>query len=167
MSLNENDLETYSYDLPDELIAKEPPQRREQARLLVLNRAEQSISHGSVSDLPDLLSAGDCLVLNDTKVVPARIVGERSATGGRWEGLYLSSSEEHVWQLIGQTRGRLQPGETISLNSIHHPDLPPLTLNLQTRNEDGIWTAEVDDDRDQFELLELSLIHISEPTRLR
>ena len=89
--------------LPDELIAKEPPKRREQARLLVLNRAEQSIGHRSFSDLPDLLSPGDCLVLNDTKVVPARIVGERSATGGRWEGLYLSSSEEHVWQLIGQT----------------------------------------------------------------
>ena len=155
MSLNENDLETYSYDLPDELIAKEPPQRREQARLLVLNRAEQSISHRSISELPDLLSPGDCLVLNDTKVVPARIVGERSATGGRWEGLYLSSSEEHVWQLIGQTRGRLQPGETITLSSIHHPELPPLTLKLQSRNEDGIWTAAVDDDRDRFELLQL------------
>lgn len=155
MSLNENDLETYSYELPDELIAKEPPIRREQARLLVLNRAEQSISHRSISDLPDLLSPGDCLVLNDTKVVPARIVGERSATGGRWEGLYLSSSEEHVWQLIGQTRGRLQPGETITLSSIHQPELPPLTLQLESRNEDGIWSAQVDDDRDQFELLEL------------
>jgi S-adenosylmethionine:tRNA ribosyltransferase-isomerase len=155
MSLNENDLETYSYDLPDELIAKEPPQLREQARLLVLNRAEQSISHRSISDLPDLLSPGDCLVLNDTKVVAARIVGERSATGGRWEGLYLSSSEEHVWQLIGQTRGRILPGETITLNSIHHPDLPPLILQFESRNEDGIWTAAVDDNRDQFELLEL------------
>jgi len=155
MSLNENDLETYSYDLPDELIAKEPPKRREQARLLVLNRAEQSIGHRSFSDLPDLLSPGDCLVLNDTKVVPARIVGERSATGGRWEGLYLSSSEEHVWQLIGQTRGRLQAGETITLNSIHQPELPPLTLKLQSRNKDGIWSAQVNDDRDQFELLEL------------
>lgn len=155
MSLNENDLETYSYDLPGDLIAKEPPQRREEARLLVLNRAEQSIGHRSISDLPDLLSPGDCLVLNDTKVVPARIVGERSATGGRWEGLYLSSSEKNVWQLIGQTRGRLQPGETIALSSIHQPELPRLTLQLQTRNEDGIWTARVDDDRDQFELLEL------------
>lgn len=155
MSLNENDLETYSYELPDELIAKEPPERREQARLLVLNRAEQCIRHHSISDLPDLLSPGDCLVLNDTKVVPARIVGERSSTGGRWEGLYLASTSHQFWQLTGKTRGRLQSGETITLKSIHHPELPPLLLELQSRNEDGIWSAHVDDDRDQFELLNL------------
>lgn len=155
MSLNENDLETYSYDLPDELIAREPPERREQARLLVLNRADQSIQHHSVNSLPDLLAPGDCLVLNDTMVIPARIIGQRTATGGRWEGLCLGSSSDRSWQLIGQTRGRLQAGESITLQSIHNPDLPPLLLRLRSRNEEGIWSAQVDDSRDQFELLKL------------
>lgn len=155
MSLNENDLETYSYDLPVELIAKEPPERRDQARLLVLDRAAGTIQHCSVSDLPELLSPGDCLVLNDTKVVPARLIGERTSTGGHWEGLYLSSSEEGLWQLIGQTRGRLLPGEKITLHSIHDSVQPSLQLELKSRDEDGIWSARVHDDRDKFTLLDL------------
>ena len=155
MSLNENDLETYSYDLPVELIAKEPPERRDQARLLVLDRALGTIQHCSVSDLPELLSPGDCLVLNDTKVVPARLIGERTSTGGHWEGLYLSSSQEGLWQLIGQTRGRLLPGETITLHSIHDSAQPALQLELQSRDEEGIWSARVCDDREKFALLDL------------
>ena len=155
MSLNENDLETYSYDLPEELIAREPLERRDQARLLVVDRAASTIHHRSVSDLPDLLSPNDCLVLNDTKVVPARLIGERTATGGHWEGLYLSSSKDGVWQLIGQTRGRLLPGEMITVRSIHDSVQPPLKLMLASRDEDGIWSAQVHDDRDKFTLLDI------------
>jgi S-adenosylmethionine:tRNA ribosyltransferase-isomerase len=155
MSLNENDLETYSYDLPDELIAKTPPECRDQARLLVLDRAAGSIQHRSIRDLPELLSPGDCLVLNDTKVVPARLIGERTSTGGHWEGLYLSSSTEGVWQLIGQTRGRLLPGESITLHSIHNSAQPPLQLELDSQDDDGIWSARVRDDREKFTLLDL------------
>lgn len=155
MPLNENDLETYSYELPEELIAKVPAERRDQARLLVLDRTTGTIQHRSISDLPELLAPGDCLVLNDTKVIPARLIGNRASTGGRWEGLYLSSSDEGVWQLIGQTRGRLLPGETITLRSIHNSALSPLQLLLQSQNADGIWSARVQDDRDKFELLDL------------
>lgn len=154
MSLNGNDLETYSYELPEELIAKEPAARRDEARLLVLDRADKTIRHRSIRDLPELLTPGDCLVLNDTKVIPARLIGERSATGGHWEGLFLSSPEEGVWQLIGQTRGRLQPGESICIRSIHDPAQPPLKLDLNERDDDGIWMARVRDNRNAFALLD-------------
>jgi len=155
MALNLNDLETYAYDLPQKLIAKEPAERRDQSRLLVLDRATGTCQHRSIHDLPELLSPGDCLVLNDTRVVPARLIGVRTSTGGHWEGLYLSSSEEGIWNLIGQTRGRLVPGEVITVHAIHDPLLPVLQLQLMTRDEDGVWSARVHDDRNSYELLDL------------
>lgn len=137
-----DDLSAYDYHLPEHLIAKQPAEQRDQARLLVLDRAMQSIQHRTVADLPSFLKPGDCLVLNDTRVLPARLLGTRSATGGKWEGLFLASTSDGVWQLIAQTRGKLQPGETISVASIHHAsDLPPLELKLLQRSEEGVWDA--------------------------
>lgn len=149
-----DDLDTYSYDLPEELIAKEPPERRDGARLLVLDRAEQTIRHRTIRDLPKLLRSGDRLVLNDTQVVPARIVGFRTETGGKWEGLFLRKGDGSDWHILSQTRGRLQAGETVTLSSIHHPDdTPPLVVKLLDREDDGIWRAQPDSDEDAFELL--------------
>ena len=154
-TLGIDDLATYSYELPEELIAKEPPERRDDARLLVLNRADESIEHRSIRDLPDLLAPGDCLVLNDTRVVPARLIGNRTATGGKWEGLFLRRGEQGQWHFISQTRGRLQPGESVTLTSIHNPDsTAPLDVRLIERDEDGVWTAQPDSDEDAFELLQ-------------
>ncbi|MBI1314678.1 tRNA preQ1(34) S-adenosylmethionine ribosyltransferase-isomerase QueA [bacterium] len=148
-------LETYSYDLPEELIAKEPPERRDGARLMVLDREQKTIEHRTIRDLPALLRSGDRLVLNDTRVVPARIVGERAATGGRWEGLFLRRLTGGNWEIIGQTRGRLTLGETITLRSIHRPaDVPPLSLQLVERGTDGVWIARPGSDLDAFELLD-------------
>lgn len=150
-----DDLDTYSYDLPEELIAREPTEQRDGARLLVLNRAEQSIEHRTIRDLPELLRAGDRLVLNDTQVVPARIVGYRTETGGRWEGLFLRRGEGRDWHFLSQTRGRLQPGETVTLTSIHAPDdWPPLVIRLLDRDGDGVWRAQPDSDVDAFDLLQ-------------
>lgn len=150
-----DDLDTYSYDLPEELIAKEPPEQRDGAKLLVLNRAEQTIEHHTIRDLPNLLRAGDRLVLNDTRVVPARIIGYRTATGGKWEGLFLRRGEGQKWHLISQTRGRLLPGESVTLTAIHHPDAaPPLEVKLIERDSDGVWAAIPDSDEDAFELLQ-------------
>jgi S-adenosylmethionine:tRNA ribosyltransferase-isomerase len=149
-------LDTYSYQLPEELIAKEPPEQRDGARLLVLNRASQTIEHRTIRDLPGLLRSGDRLVLNDTRVVPARIIGYRTATGGKWEGLFLRRGEGSHWQFISQTRGRLLPGETITLTSIHDPDgTPHLNVKLVERDGDGVWNAEPDSDIDAFELLQM------------
>ncbi len=77
------------YLLPEHLIAQEPVPERDQARLMVVRRAEGAIEHRIFADLPDLLRAGDLLVLNDTRVIPARLIGRRARTGGRWEGLFL------------------------------------------------------------------------------
>jgi S-adenosylmethionine:tRNA ribosyltransferase-isomerase len=106
----------FDYALPEHLIAQEPAARRDRSRLLVLRRPREGtpprLSHHVFSDLPDLLSPGDRLILNDTRVVPARLVGRRARTEGRWEGLFV---REHpgVWELLVQTRGRLGVGETL------------------------------------------------------
>ncbi len=136
-----SDLSSYDYHLPEDRIAKYPAEQRDQARLLVLDRATQTLRHRCISDLPELLQLGDCLVLNDTKVLPARLLGTRATTGGKWEGLFLESTDDGQWQLIGQTRGHLKVGEELRIDSIHHPDLPPLRLRLEARLEDGIWSA--------------------------
>ena len=150
-----DDLDTYTYELPEELIAKEPPEQRDGAKLLVLNRAKQTIEHRTIRDLPVLLRAGDRLVLNDTRVVPARIIGYRTATGGKWEGLFLRRGEGRNWHFISLTRGRLLAGETVTLTSIHDPNgTPPLELKLVDRDRDGVWRAEPKSDDDAFELLQ-------------
>ena len=86
-----SELDKYDYELPKHLVAQEALENRADARLMVVDRARREISHHHVRDLAELLRAGDFLVLNDTKVVPARLVGYRTATKGRWEGLYLST----------------------------------------------------------------------------
>src|SRR5262245_48755219 len=108
------------YDLPPRLIAQEPCRERDRARLLVVDRGAtrssagaalpQPIHHRSFLDLPELLSPGDLLVLNDTRVLPARLLGRRAATGGRWEGLFLQQHADRSWELLSQTRGRLTEG---------------------------------------------------------
>ena len=148
-------LSDYDYKLPRELIASEPLPQRDESRLLVIDRASGELSHHQVHDLPSLLQPGDCLVLNDTKVVPARLLGRRTATGGKWEGLFLNRTETGLWRLIGETRGKLQPGEKITVISAHRPDShDTLILTLREKEPDGIWTAEVESDTETFELLQ-------------
>ena len=76
------DLDDFDYTLPDELIAQRPLADRTAARMLVVSRADDSIEHAQVRHLPEYLRAGDCLVLNDTRVLPARLQGRRATTAG-------------------------------------------------------------------------------------
>ena len=87
----------FSYDLPQELIAQRPMEPRDRSRLMVLDRATRGVSHRVFRDLPELLSAGDVLVLNDTRVIPARFACRRS-TGGRIDGLFLRELSAGRWQ---------------------------------------------------------------------
>lgn len=151
--MSTDDIESYDYFLPPSLIAREPAANRADARLLVLDRAARTIAHRTVSDAPQLLQPGDCLVLNDTRVLPARLIGHRTSTGGKWEGLYLERADNGHWKLIGQTRGHLKSGETITIDSIHQPDLPTLELFLIERDEHGIWEARPSQVGDPIELL--------------
>jgi S-adenosylmethionine:tRNA ribosyltransferase-isomerase len=147
-----SELDAYDYDLPKELIAQQPLASRADARLMVVNRAEQSIEHAYIRDLPELLRPTDCLVLNNTQVVPARLVGRRERTGAKWSGLFLAADEHGAWQLLSKTRGRLEPGETIILQA-------PGTgieqrLRMLTKLEGGVWAARPEPEGSPWEILE-------------
>src|SRR5450631_456918 len=95
----------FDYTLPPELIAQEPCEPRDHARLLVAERRDQSLHHQRFHELPTLLRPGDLLVLNDTRVLPARLLGKRTETGGKWEGLFLRELADATWEMLCQTRG--------------------------------------------------------------
>jgi S-adenosylmethionine:tRNA ribosyltransferase-isomerase len=134
------------YELPNDRIAQRPIEPRDHARLLVVRRKDNSLEHRLVYDLPRLLDPGDLLVVNDTRVMPARLIGKRSKTGGYWEGLYLGTTSNGEWQLLSQTRGHLVVGEQIEVEPgplkltlldrptgqpwLYAPDLPGSTVEL-------------------------------------
>jgi S-adenosylmethionine:tRNA ribosyltransferase-isomerase len=137
-----DELAAYDYELPEELIALHPPASRDGARLLVIDRQSQTVEHRFVRDLPDLLNPGDCLTLNDTRVVRARLLGARIATGGKWEGLYLNQTETGLWRLLGQCRGKLQTGELIEIRPALAPESAArIHLRLVEKEADDIWQA--------------------------
>lgn len=105
-------LQDFDYALPRDLIAPYPQRKRSEARLLVLDRKSRQIEHRIFRDLTDFLQAGDLLVLNNTKVLPARIFG-RKATGGRVEALLLKSLGDHTWQALLKPSGRVKLGSRI------------------------------------------------------
>ena len=100
------------YDLPPELIAQQPAQPRDAARLLVLDRATGHIAHRVFRDIGEYLAPGDCLVLNDTQVIPARFFCRRR-TGGRVEGLFLRQDGVN-WRVLLKPSARLKIGERLS-----------------------------------------------------
>jgi S-adenosylmethionine:tRNA ribosyltransferase-isomerase len=105
----------FDYELPQELIAQDPLAERDQARLLVLRRDTGALAHHRFADLPDLLEPKDLLILNDTRVLPARLRGHRRRTGGKWEGLFLRLAEGGTWEMLSKTRGRLYKEELIDI----------------------------------------------------
>jgi len=104
----------FDYDLPRGLIAQHPPPQRDASRLLVLHRASGAIEHRRFRDVVEHLDAGDLLVLNDTKVIPARLVGHRP-TGGRVELLLIAPAEGTTWRAMLKCRGRLVKGEELDI----------------------------------------------------
>jgi S-adenosylmethionine:tRNA ribosyltransferase-isomerase len=139
----------FDYDLPPELIAQQPAAERDQSRLLVVRRSSGELEHRVFADLPDLLDPADLLVLNDTQVVPARLRGRRTRTGGKWEGLFLRAGGDGLWELIGQTRGHLDEGEFIDI------DPGPLRLELIGRTPERHWLVRPHPADDWRELLRL------------
>jgi S-adenosylmethionine:tRNA ribosyltransferase-isomerase len=110
------ELERYQYELPRELIAQEPLATRSDARLMLVNRASGQIDHYHVRDLPEILRGDDTLVLNNSRVIPARLVGQRKATRGKWQGLFLRADPATgIWEVLTKTRGKLEPGETLTI----------------------------------------------------
>lgn len=130
----------YDYELPPELIASTPAAVRDAARMLVVDRASGTLSHATVRDLPGFLRPRDCLVVNDTRVIPARLLGRRTATGGRWEGLFLGTTPSGDWRLLSHSRGRLLEGESVTVVPVHRADAQEsLTLTLLGREPEGVF----------------------------
>src|SRR5690606_26760208 len=129
------------YDLPADRIAAAPLAQRDQAKLMVIDRAADAVSHRRVCDLPGLLRPGDLLVVNDSRVLPAYLEGVRAGTGGRVTGLYLHTDEAGRWTVLLESRGSLTPGERITLDDA-------AALELLERREGGAWLAHLNADAD-------------------
>jgi S-adenosylmethionine:tRNA ribosyltransferase-isomerase len=126
------------YELPRELIAQYPVERRDSSRLMVLDRASGSIEHRRFAELPQWLRAGDVLVRNVSRVVPARMVGRRELTGGKWEGLYLRSHADGGWEILAKSGGHPRVGERIIVEACVDTTETGV-LVLRERLDDGRW----------------------------
>ena len=102
----------FNYNLPEELIAQVPIQKRDESRLMVLNRENQTIKHKTFKDIIDYLQPGDCLVRNNTKVIPARIYGKKE-TGANVEFLLLNNIEGDIWECIVRPGNKLHIGTKV------------------------------------------------------
>ena len=104
----------FSYELPQELIAQDPLEDRASSRLLLLDRETGKTEHKIFHDIIHYLHPGDCLVLNDTKVIPARLIGEKADTGGKVEVLLLKRKENNVWETLVKPGKKARPGARLS-----------------------------------------------------
>ncbi|WP_209458430.1 tRNA preQ1(34) S-adenosylmethionine ribosyltransferase-isomerase QueA [Youngiibacter multivorans] len=100
----------FYYDLPEELIAQHPLEKRDSSRLMVVDRVSGEISHRVFSDLPEYLTEGDVLVMNDTRVIPARLIGSKEGSGGKIEFLLLKRKDKDTWEALAKPGRRARPG---------------------------------------------------------
>lgn len=107
----------FNFTLPPELIAQQPMPQRDQARLMVLNRADQSIQHRRIADLPEFLHGPDVLIVNDTKVIPARVQGRKQDTGGKVEILLLEEVAVAEWDVLMRCSRRPAPGTRLEFGA--------------------------------------------------
>jgi S-adenosylmethionine:tRNA ribosyltransferase-isomerase len=150
----------FHYELPPELVAQRPAEERELARLLVLPRGDGPLEHGRVSELPDRFPPGALVVVNDTRVVSARLHGRKRDTGGRVELLLLrrvgsrslqtgaDTRDAEIWRALGKASKRLRFGSDVEVSPRDAPDDPPALFArlLGRADEDGllevaVWTA--------------------------
>jgi S-adenosylmethionine:tRNA ribosyltransferase-isomerase len=133
--------EQFSYDLPPELVAQQPAEVRSASRLLVVDRSCAEVSDSRFESLGDYLGAGDCLVLNDTKVLPARFFARRR-TGAALEGLFLAERQDGAWETMLKGVRKVAAGERIILLGRQQSDF--CEAKLLARNESGLCLIRVD-----------------------
>jgi len=104
----------FYYDLPDELIAQVPLEQRDASRLMVINRENQTILHKTFSDITTLLKSGDGLVINDSRVIPARLIGRKRYTNGKVECLLLKQTGLNLWEALVKPAKRVKTGAEIT-----------------------------------------------------
>ena len=104
----------FYYELPEELIAQDPLEDRSSSRLLVLNKQSGAVSHHTFREITDYLKEGDCLVINDTKVIPARLIGSKVGTDAKIEVLLLKRKENNIWETLVKPGKKAKVGAKIS-----------------------------------------------------
>ena len=107
----------FYYDLPQELIAQTPIEKRDTSRLMTLDRVSGATGHHHFYDLPDYLNPGDCLILNNSRVLPARLVGQRLPGGGICEVLLLNDRGDKVWECLVRPGRKLRKGTRLSFGN--------------------------------------------------
>ena len=147
------------YDLPEELIAQTPLERRDSSRLMLLNKHNGNIDHHIFSQLPELLRAGDCLVMNDSRVIPARLFGKRD-TGGAVEVLLLNDRGNGVWECL------TRPGRKTPIGTHLHFGEDELTATVVGLESDGNKLVQFHTDEIFLEVLE-RLGHVPLPPYIK
>lgn len=140
--------EDFDYYLPKELIAQTPLEKRDESRLLVMDRETGKLSHEYFYDVINYLNKGDALVINDTKVIPARIIGIKEETGAVIELLLLNPEEKDIWKCLAKPQKRLKEGTIISFGE------GLLKAKVKAIKEDGITEVELIYDGILMEILE-------------
>ena len=107
----------FTFDLPEELIAQDPLEDRASSRLLALDRVTGERNHRHFRDIKEYLKPGDCLVINDTKVIPARLIGEKEGTGAKIEVLLLKRKENDMWETLVKPGKKARPGARIAFGN--------------------------------------------------
>jgi len=128
----------FDYELPQDRIARYPHQQRDESRLLALHRATGAITHRTFRDLAELIPAGDALVLNETRVFPARLIGKRQG-GGEAEILLLNpvaGSEENLWTALVRPGAKLKPGRSVWIAD-------ELRIDVVASDDDGTRTVQL------------------------
>lgn len=123
----------FNYELPKELIAQVPIPNRDQSRLMVLDRKQKSIEHKIFKDIIDYLEPGDCLVRNNTKVIPARLYGVKEETGAHVEFLLLHRIEGDIWEVMVKPGRKLMPGTKVVFGEglLEKSDKPRILLKAE------------------------------------
>ena len=137
------DVRDFDFDLPAELIAQEPAAQRSAARLLHLDRSTGSIAHSTIGELPNLLQPGDVIVVNNTRVFPARLIGRRVPSGGAVECLLISRLETPSpgqWEALVHPGQKLKPGARVVFEGVHTLHAEILERRFFGRRVIRLWT---------------------------
>ncbi|MBN1124989.1 MAG: tRNA preQ1(34) S-adenosylmethionine ribosyltransferase-isomerase QueA [Sedimentisphaerales bacterium] len=140
-----------NYELPLELIAQHPPDRRDRSQLLVLERISGKLTDRLFIDIGDYLCEGDCLVLNNTRVLPARFFAHRP-TGARIEGLYLNSPQPGRWEVMLKNARRIKPGQSLVLLDREGREIVEVQIGQDLGQ--GYWFLDLPNKWESFALLE-------------
>lgn len=141
----------FDYKLPEELIAQKPQKDRDKCRLMVLRRSDNSIEHRHFFDILEYLKEGDCLLLNDSKVIPARLYGIKEGTGARVEFLLIKRIEGDTWETMVRPGKRLKPGDSVVFSDEDGKKLRAVILDY---GEDGTRIVKMEYDGILMERLE-------------